>query len=97
MFYLIKYLYTFDGKLDISPSCRIGYVSQFSEVDKTKEITVFEFIAERFIEIQKEIDLICEEMSTSDDIELLMEKYQEALDDFNAIDGDNYESNIKKK
>ena len=36
-------------------------------------------------------------MGTSDDIETLLEKYQEALDAFDAIDGDNFENNINKK
>lgn len=89
--------YIFDGKLEISPSCRMGYVSQFSQVDKTQEITVFEFVAEKFIKLQSEIDSICEEMGTSSEIDLLMEKYQDALDAFNAIGGDDFESNINKK
>jgi len=89
--------YMFDGKLEMDPSCRIGYVSQFSQVDKTKEITVFEYIAEPFIKLQDEISSICAEMGTSDDIETLLEKYQEALDTFEAIDGDDFESNINKK
>lgn len=89
--------YMFDGKLEMDPSCRIGYVSQFSQVAKTKEITVFEYIAEPFIKLQDEISSICAEMGTSDDIETLLEKYQEALDAFEAIDGDDFESNINKK
>ena len=76
---------------------RIGYVSQFSQVDKAKEITVFEYIAEPFIKLQDEISSICSEMGASDDIETLLEKYQEALDAFEAINGDDYESNINKK
>lgn len=89
--------YMFDGKLEMEPNCRIGYVSQFSQVDKTKETTVFEYIAEPFIKLQDEISSICSEMGTSDDIETLLEKYQEALDAFEAIDGDDFESNINKK
>ena len=89
--------YMFDGKLEMDSSCRIGYVSQFSQVDKIKETSVFQYIAEPFIKLQDEISSLCEKMGTSDDIETLLEKYQEALDAFEAIDGDNYESNINKK
>lgn len=89
--------YMFDGKLEMDPNLRIGYVSQFSQVDKTKETTVFEYIAEEFIKLENEIASICSEMETSSDIETLLEKYQEALDEFDAIDGDDYESNINKK
>ena len=89
--------YLFDGKLEMEPNLKIGYVSQFSQLDKTKEITVFEYIAEEFIKLENEISSICSEMGTSDDIDTLLEKYQEALDAFDAIDGDNYENNISKK
>ena len=89
--------YMFDGKLEMDPNLKIGYVSQFSQIDKTKETTVFEYIAEEFIKLENEIASICSEMETSSDIETLLEKYQEALDAFDAIDGDDYESNINKK
>ena len=89
--------YMFDGKLEKDENCRIGYVSQFSQVDKTREMSVFEYIAEPFIKLQEEIASLCEEMGTSDDIETLLEKYQVALDAFDAIDGDNFENNINKK
>jgi ATP-binding cassette subfamily F protein 3 len=89
--------YMFDGKLEIDPDCKIGYVGQFSELDKKEEITVFEFIGEKFIKLQSEITFICSEMETSSDLDLLMEKYQKALDAFNAIGGDDFESNINKK
>ncbi len=89
--------YMFTGKLEMEPNLRIGYVSQFSQLDKTKETTVFQYIAEEFIKLENEIASICSEMETSSDIETLLEKYQEALDAFDAIDGDDYESNINKK
>ncbi|MDF2942244.1 MAG: transporter related [Herbinix sp.] len=89
--------YMFDGTLEITPNCRIGYVSQFSRLDETKEITVFEYIGEEFIKLQNEITSICIEMETSSDIDSLLEKYQQTLDTFNAIGGDNFESNINKK
>ncbi len=89
--------YMFDGKLEIDPNCRIGYVSQFYELDKTKETTVFEYIGQKFIKLQNEITSICAEMETSSDIDSLLEKYQQALNTFDAIGGDNFESNINKK
>lgn len=89
--------YMYDGKLEIEPGLRIGYVSQFSQLDKTKEITVFDYVAEEFIRLQSEIAEICLEMETSSDIEALLEKYQNTLDAFEAIGGDDFENNIKKK
>ncbi len=89
--------YLFDGTLELSPNCRIGYVSQFSQLDKIKEITVFEYISEEFIKLQNEITSICTEMETSSDIDTLLEKYQQALDAFDAINGDDFENIINKK
>jgi len=90
-----KYMY--DGKLEMDPACRIGYVSQFSQLDNTKETTVFDFIAEDFIDLQNAIASICTEMETASDIEPLLENYQNALDAFDAIGGDDFESLINKK
>ena len=89
--------YMFEGDLEIAPDCRIGYVSQFSDVDEASDQTVFEYVGERFITLQNEINAICDEMATSDDLETLMEKYQVALDAFSAIGGDDFESQITKK
>lgn len=89
--------YLFDGKLEMDPDCTIGYVSQFSELDNTKETTVFEYIGEPFLKLQNEIQSICTEMETSTDIEPLLEKYQFALDAWDAIGGDDFESNIHKQ
>ncbi len=89
--------YLFDGKLEKSPNCKIGYVSQFLALDETKDMTVFEFIAEEFIKLQNEMTSLCAEMETSSEIETLLEQYQNALDSFDAIDGNDFESNITKK
>ena len=88
--------YMYEGTLEITEGYRIGYVSQFSEVDKTKEISVFEYIASQHLRLQKEITTICTEMETSTDIDPLLEKYQQSLDAFDAIGGDDFESNINK-
>lgn len=89
--------YLFDGTLEMDQNCKIGYVSQFSQCDKSKKTTVFEYIAQEFIRLEEEIAHICSQMENSSDIEVLLEKYQEASDKFDAIDGHDYESNINKK
>lgn len=87
----------FDGTLEINPNCRIGYVSQFCQLDKTKETTVLEYLAEDFIKLQDEITSICSLMETSSDIDTLLEKYQEALDALDVMGGDDFESTLNKK
>ncbi|SET40986.1 ABC-F family ATP-binding cassette domain-containing protein [[Clostridium] polysaccharolyticum] len=89
--------YLYDGKLFIDENCRIGYVSQFVQVDKTQNVTVFEYLSEEFVTLQNQMNAICKEMETAAEFEELMEQYQVVLDAFNAIDGDNYENNITKK
>ncbi|WP_315075095.1 ATP-binding cassette domain-containing protein [uncultured Clostridium sp.] len=89
--------YMFDGTLEIHPNCKIGYVSQFYELDKTKETTVFEYLCEDYIKLQNEITSICSLMETASDIDALLLKYQEALDSLDAIGGDDFESNLSKK
>lgn len=89
--------YMFDGRLEIEPGLRIGYVSQFYQLDKTSEITVYEYIAEEFMKLQSEITAICVEMETAAEVEPLLEQYQQTLDVFNAMGGEDFESNIIKK
>jgi ATP-binding cassette subfamily F protein 3 len=89
--------YMFDGKLEMDPNCRIGYVSQFLKIDKTKETTVFEYIGEQYITLQNEIASICMEMEASSDTDVLLEKYQQALDAFDAIGGNDFEIRINNK
>lgn len=89
--------YLYDGKLIIDLPGRIGYVSQFYTLNEEKEVTVFEYLSEEFVKLQNKINQICEDMATTDHLEELMEEYQQTLDEFNAIDGDFYESNIRKQ
>lgn len=98
-----KYLY--DGKIIKEESCRIGYASQFSIRDKAQDITVFEYLSRKFIEVQGEIADVCEEMGceevtadeTGEKMAAAFEKYQSLLDLNEAMDGDNYENNIHKQ
>ncbi len=87
----------FDGKIEIDEGCSMGFVSQFNDVDPSETCTVFEYIAQDFITLQDRIAKLCEEMGESENLEELLEEYQSALDLFEAMDGENYESNIQKK
>lgn len=89
--------YMFEGSLEIAPNCRMGYVSQFSNLNAVKDMTVFEYIGEKFIALQNEIAALCSEMETASDLDALFEKYQNTLDTFSAMGGDNFESNITKQ
>ena len=89
--------YLYDGKIIRDESCRIGYVSQFSKNEKNQEISVFGFLSEVFVKNQEETAKVCEEMASSENLDAVFETYQKLLDEFQAMDGDNYESNIRKQ
>lgn len=88
--------FLYDGKIIRDDSCRMGYASQFSVRDKFRDCTVFEFLCERFTALQEEIAAVCADMAEAEDLDALYEKYQQLLDQNDAMDGDNYESKILK-
>lgn len=89
--------YIFDGKIIRDDHCRIGYASQFSIKDKLQECTVFAYLSERFLKVQKDIAQACEELAIGEDMDAALEKYQQLLDLNEAMDGDNSESNIRRQ
>lgn len=90
-----KYLY--DGKIIRDVEGRYGYTSQFDRLEKEQEMTVFEFLAEDFVKLSGEMEEVCAKMATEEDIEPLMERYQQILDESMSMDADNYEINIRKE
>ena len=89
--------YLYDGKIIKEDNLRIGYVSQVSKSNKDQQITVFDFLSEEFVRNQEENTRLCEEMATAEDLDAVYEEYQKVLDEFAAMDGDHYESNIRKQ
>ncbi len=55
--------YLFDGRIIKDEDCRIGYAGQFSAREKYRECNVFEFLSERFVEVQNDIAEVCEQMA----------------------------------
>ncbi len=88
--------FRFDGKLTRENVGRIGYVRQFAVRDKEQSVTVADYLAEDFEAIRREIDAICTEMETAEDLDVLMERYQAKMDELEAVDGDNCEQNIRR-
>lgn len=89
--------YLFDGKVEIDPSCRMGYVSQFLNQEQAGDASVFEYIASEYVKLQEEIAAICRAMETATDLDALLDDYQQALDAFDAMGGDDFESRIIKQ
>lgn len=89
--------YLYDGKILRDDTCRIGHVSQFSKDEKNQNMTVFAFLSEVFVKNQEETAKVCEQMATAENLEDVYEVYQQLLNEFLAMDGEHYESNIKKQ
>ncbi|MDO4977486.1 MAG: ATP-binding cassette domain-containing protein [Eubacteriales bacterium] len=90
-----EYLYT--GKIQKKENLKFGYVSQYVSHDKNVSVNVYEYLCQDFLDMLKEQEEICVEMETATDFDEIMERYQKSLDAFAAVDGDNYETNVKKQ
>ena len=90
-------IFTYEGRLVMEDVGRIGYVSQFAQRDKEQTDTVLEYLSRDFAELEQRINAVCEEMATGENLEDLMEQYQQLLDESQAMDADNYEVNIHRQ
>ena len=89
--------YIFDGKLDLHGAGRIGYVSQFANREGDQSVTVYDYLCQDFLALEQAIGDVCLQMETADDMDALMERYQQLLDESDAIDADNHEVNILRQ
>lgn len=93
--------YWFDGKVLLDENCRIGYASQFSVRDKAQDCTVFDYLAQRFTDLNAQIAAACDEMAApgigEEQLEQLFARYQALLDQSEAMDADHYESVIRRQ
>lgn len=89
--------YVYEGKILRDVAGRYGYTSQFDRQEKERDMTVFEFLAEDFVNLQKDMEEVCRKMETAEDVDALMEAYQQILDESMSMDADNYETNIRKE
>ena len=89
--------YIYDGKITLDGVGRIGYVSQFAIREGDQSVTVYDYLCQDFHALEQAINDVCEQMGTSDDMDTLMERYQNLLDESDAIDADNYEVNIRRQ
>ena len=89
--------YIFDGKLTLDGAGRIGYVSQFAIREGDQSITVYDYLCQDFLALEQAIGDVCMEMEDAADMDAVMARYQELLDESDAMDADNYEVNIRRQ
>ena len=89
--------YIFDGKITLDSVGRIGYVSQFAIREGDQSVTVYDYLCQDFQAMEQAINDTCMEMESAEDFDAVMERYQNLLDESDAMDADNYEVNILKQ
>ena len=89
--------FVFDGKLTLDGAGRIGYVSQFALREGDQSVTVYDYLRQDFRQLEQEINETCLQMESAEDLDTLMECYQNLLDESDAIDADNHEVNIRRQ
>ena len=87
----------FDGKLTREGAGRIGYVSQFAIREGDQSVTVYDYLCRDFLDLEQAIGEVCMQMESAEDMDAVMERYQQLLDESDAMDADNYEVNIRKQ
>lgn len=88
--------YLYDGKIEIRENLRIGYMSQFIHHEKT-EVSVYDYLAADFVKLHDKAAEACAGLENAEDMEKAYDVYQKCLDEIDAVDGYNYEANIKKR
>ena len=89
--------YIYDGKLKLDGAGRIGYVSQFAIREGDQSVTVFDYLRQDFLELEEKIGEVCMQMESAEDMDAVMEHYQNLLDESDAMDADNHEVNIRRQ
>ncbi|MCF0150261.1 MAG: ABC-F family ATP-binding cassette domain-containing protein, partial [Firmicutes bacterium] len=88
--------YTWEGRIEVAPDARIAFVDQFVK-HEASEGSVFDYLAEPFEALQQQADQVCRQMESGENMEALCDRYQQLLDEMEAIDAYDHEVNIKKE
>ena len=89
--------YVFDGKIQRNGAGRIGYVSQFAIREGDQSVTVYDYLCQDFLALEQAINDTCMQMASAEDMDAVMDRYQQLLDESDAVDADNYEVNIRRQ
>ena len=89
--------YIFDGKITLDGTGRIGHVSQFALREGDQSVTVYDYLCQDFLALEEKVNDVCMQMESASDLDALMVRYQELLDERDAVDADNYEVNIRRQ
>ena len=80
--------YSYEGRLKLEGAGRIGYISQFVDVAGEQSVTVYDYLCRDFVALEQAINDVCLQMESAEDLDAVMERYQELLDESSAMDAD---------
>ena len=89
--------FVYEGRLKLEGVGRIGYVSQFAIREGDQSVSVFDYLCQDFRDLENAIGEVCMQMESAEDMDAVMERYQQLLDESDAMDADNHEVNIRKQ
>jgi len=90
-------LYMYTGTIEQENGGSVGYVSQMIPEISENTTTVMTYLSENFVRIQDKLNAYYTLMETAEDLTTVLEEYQLVLDEWTAVDGDSFESNILKQ
>ena len=89
--------FLFDGKLLREDVGRIGYVTQFASRDKNQSLTVTDYLLADFLALEEKAAAICAQMESAENLDELLERYQNVLDEQAAVDADQCMVHIRRQ
>ncbi len=93
--------YTYEGSVQMDSRVRIGHVSQFPQRGEAQALSVHAYLAEPHDRLQERIAGLCTDMETAADnpetLEKLLITYQEAMDAYDALGGDDFEARCSRQ
>lgn len=90
--------FTYEGTLRLETAGRVGFVRQFLQREEGEAAcTVRQYLMADFDRLQQELESVCRELETAEEPEPLLERYQQLLDESQAMDADSCESSIARR
>ena len=89
--------FVYKGEIYRDDLGRIAYVSQYAARDKNQSITVRDYLMEDFKLLEDKAAELCTAMESTEELDEILQQYQDVLDEQSSIDADNCTENIRRQ
>ena len=89
--------FVYKGEIYRDDLGRIAYVSQYAARDKNQAITVRDYLMEDFKLLEDKASELCTAMESTEELDEILQQYQDVLDEQSSIDADNCTENIRRQ